>query len=60
MLASMIAVALGNIEKDLGIDATAAQIAFSAYFLGLAVGPFLTAAWAEMSGRKGIWLSANG
>jgi hypothetical protein len=59
MSASMIAAALGDIERDLGIDATTAQIIFSTYFLGLAVGPFLIAPWSEMSGRKQVWLFSN-
>ncbi|KAH8912313.1 MFS general substrate transporter [Coniochaeta sp. PMI_546] len=59
MSASMIAAALGDIERDLGIDPSTGQIIFSTYFLGLAFGPFLVAAWAEMSGRKKVWLFAN-
>ncbi len=59
MSASMIAAALGDIERDLSVDPSTVQIIFSTYFLGLAFGPFLVAAWAEMSGRKQVWLFAN-
>ncbi|KAK0648542.1 major facilitator superfamily domain-containing protein [Cercophora newfieldiana] len=59
MSASMIAAALKDIERDLSIDATTAQIIFSTYFLGLALGPFPIAAWSEMGGRKQVWLFAN-
>jgi MFS family permease len=59
MSASMIAAALGDIERDVGIDSSTAQIVFSTYFLGLGFGPFLIAAWAEMGGRKHVWLFAN-
>lgn len=59
MSASMIAAALGDIDRDLGVDASTGQIIFSTYFLGLAFGPFLIAAWAEMGGRKQVWLFAN-
>lgn len=55
----MIAASLGDIERDLGVDPSTGQIIFSTYFLGLAFGPFLIAAWAEMSGRKQVWLFAN-
>ncbi|KAB5532766.1 major facilitator superfamily domain-containing protein [Coniochaeta sp. 2T2.1] len=59
MSASMIAAALSDICRDLDIEPSEGQIVFSTYFLGLAFGPFLVAAWAEMSGRKGVWLFAN-
>lgn len=42
--ASMIAAALGDISRDLNIDNYTAQIIFSIYFLGLAIGPFAAAA----------------
>ncbi|KAK5659372.1 hypothetical protein OQA88_1465 [Cercophora sp. LCS_1] len=59
MSASMIAAALDSIKKDLDINASTAQIIFSTYFLGMAFGPFIIAAWAETSGRKQVWLFAN-
>lgn len=59
MSASMIAAALGDIERDLNVDASTAQIIFSTYFLGLAFAPFLIAAVAEMNGRKGVWVFGN-
>ncbi|GAB1312554.1 Major facilitator superfamily (MFS) profile domain-containing protein [Madurella fahalii] len=59
MSASMIAAALGNIQRDLEIDPATSQIIFSTYFLGMAFAPFLIAAWAETNGRKQVWLFAN-
>lgn len=59
MTASMIAAALGDISNDLGIDAATAQIVFSTYFLGLAFGPFFSAAFAEVYGRKWVWVAGN-
>ncbi|KAL1852399.1 hypothetical protein Daus18300_012233, partial [Diaporthe australafricana] len=59
MTASMIAAALGDISADLGIDAATAQIFFATYFLGLAFGPFLSAAFAEVYGRKWVWVAGN-
>ena len=59
MSASMIAAALGDIERDLDINPSTGQIIFSTDFLGLGFGPFLVAAWAGMSGRKQVWLFAN-
>ncbi|TGO50452.1 hypothetical protein BCON_0183g00150 [Botryotinia convoluta] len=59
MSASMIAAALGDISRDLKIDDYTAQIVFSTYFLGLAIGPFMAAAFSEVTGRKGIWLFCN-
>lgn len=59
MTASMIAAALVDISADLGIDAATAQIAFATYFLGLAFGPFFSAAFAEVYGRKWVWGAGN-
>ncbi|KAH8767338.1 major facilitator superfamily domain-containing protein [Diaporthe sp. PMI_573] len=59
MTASMIAAALGDISNDLGIDAATAQIVFATYFLGLAFGPFVIAAFAEVYGRKWVWVAGN-
>ncbi|KAK3695747.1 major facilitator superfamily domain-containing protein [Podospora appendiculata] len=56
MAASMIAAALDDIIVDLAIDAATAQIVFSTYFLGLAFGPFVVAAFSEMHGRKMVWV----
>ncbi|RYP05870.1 hypothetical protein DL764_003513 [Monosporascus ibericus] len=58
--ASMMAAALGDISRDLGINASTAQISFSGYFLGLGFAPFLIAPISEMTGRKYIWLFCNG
>jgi MFS family permease len=55
----MTAAALGEISHDLGIDPSTAQISFSIYFLGLALGPFPIAAVSEMSGRRNIWIACN-
>ncbi|TGO21131.1 hypothetical protein BPAE_0238g00020 [Botrytis paeoniae] len=55
----MIAAALGDISRDLKIDDYTAQIIFSTYFLGLAIGLFVAAASSEVTGRKGIWLFCN-
>ncbi|KAK6954297.1 hypothetical protein Daesc_004264 [Daldinia eschscholtzii] len=59
MSASILAAALGNISRDLGIGASTAQITLSIYFLGLGVGPFFMAALAEMNGRKHMWIASN-
>lgn len=59
MTASMIAAALNDISVDLGIDAATAQIVFATYFLGLAFGPFFSAAFAEVYGRKWVWVAGN-
>ncbi|KAI0429308.1 major facilitator superfamily domain-containing protein [Xylaria sp. FL1042] len=57
--ASVTAAALGDISRDLGLDAATAQISFSVYFLGLAFGPFPIAAISEMNGRRNIWIACN-
>ncbi|KAF7866988.1 uncharacterized protein EAF02_009774 [Botrytis sinoallii] len=49
----MIAAALGDISRDLRIDNHTAQIIFSTYFLDLAIGSFVAAAFSEVTGRKG-------
>lgn len=59
MTASMITAALGDISADLGINAATAQIVFATYFLGLAFGPFFLAAFAEVYGRKWVWVAGN-
>ncbi|KZM25858.1 uncharacterized protein EKO05_0009066 [Ascochyta rabiei] len=59
MSASMIASALGEIAHDLDTTASTGQIILSTYFLGLAFGPFLAAALAEMYGRRPIWIFGN-
>lgn len=41
------------------IDNYTAQILFSTQLLGLAIGPFVNAAFSEVTGRKGIWLFCN-
>lgn len=58
-LIGMTAAALGDIARDLGISASTAQISFSIYFLGLALGPLVLAAISEMNGRRNVWLFAN-
>ncbi|TGJ84009.1 hypothetical protein E0Z10_g4762 [Xylaria hypoxylon] len=57
--ASVTAAALGDISRDLNLDAATAQISFSVYFLGLAFGPFPIAAISEMNGRRNIWIVSN-
>ncbi|KAI1420375.1 major facilitator superfamily domain-containing protein [Xylaria sp. FL1777] len=57
--ASVTAPALGDIARDVGLDAATAQISFSVYFLGLAFGPFPIAAISEMNGRRNIWIASN-
>ncbi|KAK3387748.1 major facilitator superfamily domain-containing protein, partial [Podospora didyma] len=59
MSASMIAASLDDIILDLGISEATAQVVFSTFFLGLAFGPFVIAAVAEMHGRKWIWVGAQ-
>ncbi|KAK3337759.1 major facilitator superfamily domain-containing protein [Cercophora scortea] len=56
MAASMIAAALDDIIVDLAIDEATGQIVFSTYFLGLAFGPFVVAAFSEVHGRKVVWV----
>ncbi|KAF7875359.1 hypothetical protein EAF04_002531 [Stromatinia cepivora] len=55
----MIAAALGDISRDLNINTYTAQIIFSTYFLGLAIGPFPAAGLSEITGRRGTWLFCN-
>ncbi|KAI0818154.1 major facilitator superfamily domain-containing protein [Xylaria sp. FL0064] len=57
--ASVTAAALGDISRDLSLNAETAQISFSVYFLGLAFGPFPIAAISEMNGRRNIWIACN-
>ncbi|KAH7163593.1 major facilitator superfamily domain-containing protein [Dactylonectria estremocensis] len=59
MSASMIAPALDQILRDLGMSTSTGQIAFSVFFLGLGFAPFLVAALAETYGRKPLWLAGN-
>ncbi|KAI3343224.1 major facilitator superfamily domain-containing protein [Ustulina deusta] len=59
LTASVTAPALGDISRDVGLDAATAQISFSVYFLGLAFGPFPIAAISEMDGRRNIWIASN-
>ncbi|RYP09580.1 hypothetical protein DL765_008390 [Monosporascus sp. GIB2] len=58
--ASTMAAALGDISRDLGINASTVQILFSCYILGLGFAPFLIAPISEMTSRKYIWLFCNG
>ncbi|KAI1333223.1 MFS general substrate transporter [Xylariaceae sp. FL0255] len=57
--ASVVAPAIPDITRDLGLSPAAAQIAFSVYFLGLAFSPFPIAAISEMNGRRNIWIVSN-
>lgn len=59
LTASVTAAALGDISRDLGLDAATAQISFSVYFLGLAFGPFPIAAISETNGRRNIWIISS-
>ncbi|KAJ9148272.1 MFS transporter [Pleurostoma richardsiae] len=59
MSASMIAPALDQVLKDVGMSPSGGQIAFSVFFLGLGFAPFLVAALAETYGRRPIWLLGN-
>ncbi|KAJ3575487.1 hypothetical protein NPX13_g4018 [Xylaria arbuscula] len=59
LTASVTAAALGDISRDLGLDAATAQISFSVYFLGLAFGPFPIAAISETNGRRNIWFISS-
>ncbi|KAL0776021.1 hypothetical protein CaCOL14_007308 [Colletotrichum acutatum] len=56
MSTSMMASALPQISRDLGISATTTQITFSLFVLGQAFAPFLIAALSEMYGRKPVWI----
>jgi predicted MFS family arabinose efflux permease len=55
----MATAALEQIAHDLGMSLDQAQLSFSIYFLGLAIGPFFLASLTEMYGRRPIWLAAN-
>lgn len=55
----MMASALSQIGRDLGIDDSITQITFSSFILGLAFAPLLIAALSEMFGRKPVWLACN-
>lgn len=57
--ASMIAAALGDVSRDLKVVGYTAQIIFSTYFLGLATGLFVAAAFSEVTSRKDTWLFCN-
>ncbi|KFZ04000.1 hypothetical protein V502_10490 [Pseudogymnoascus sp. VKM F-4520 (FW-2644)] len=59
MTASIISAALNDIVADLHISMSEAQMIYSAYFLGLAFGPFIVAAFSEMHGRKWVWIAGN-
>ncbi|KAF6792323.1 MFS multidrug transporter [Colletotrichum musicola] len=58
MSTSMMASALPQISRDLGINASTTQITFSLFVLGQAFGPFLIAALSEVYGRKYVWLAS--
>ena len=55
----MIAPALGDITRDLRIDATTGQIVFSIFFLGLSFAPMVLAPLSEIHGRRPVWLAGN-
>ncbi|KAK6610605.1 MFS multidrug transporter [Botrytis cinerea] len=57
--AGMIAAALGDVSRDLKVVGYTAQIIFSTYFLGLATGLFVAAAFSEVTSRKDTWLFCN-
>jgi len=59
MSASMMAAALPQISRDLGIDISTTQLSFSIYVLGLGFAPIIIAAMSEMYGRKPVWLACN-
>ncbi len=59
MSASMMAAALPQIARDLDLDLSTTQIAFSIYVLGLGFAPIAIAALSEMYGRKPVWLAFN-
>ncbi|KAF7551092.1 hypothetical protein G7046_g7806 [Stylonectria norvegica] len=59
MSASMIAPALDQVLKDLNMGSSAGQIAFSVFFLGLGLAPFIVAPLSETFGRKPVWLAGN-
>lgn len=60
MSASMIAPALGDMNRDLGIDATTGQIMLAIFFLGIGLAPMLIAPMSEIFGRRPVWLLGNG
>ena len=55
----MIAPALGDIQRDVGIDATITQVIMLVTFLGFALGPFLFASLAETYGQRPVWMMGN-
>lgn len=56
MSTSMMAPALTQISTDLGLSASATQLALSIYLLAFVFGPFIIAPFSEMYGRKPAWL----
>jgi MFS family permease len=55
----MMAAALLDIAHDLSMGASATQLSFSIFVLGLAFGPLLIAPLSEVFGRKPVWLGSN-
>lgn len=56
MTTSVVAPALPQIAQDLKLGDTEAQIAFSIFVLGQAVGSFIIAPMSEVFGRKPVWI----
>lgn len=59
MSAGMIAPAISQLLRDLGMQPATGQIALSSFFLGLGFAPFIVAPLSEMYGRKPVWLAGN-
>ncbi|KAH6623318.1 major facilitator superfamily domain-containing protein [Chaetomium tenue] len=56
MSGSMIAPALPALGRDMGMTASEAESALSIFILAFAVGPLLLAPFAEVYGRKPVWI----
>ncbi|KAJ4360759.1 uncharacterized protein N0V89_001326 [Didymosphaeria variabile] len=59
MSASMIAPALGDIERELHTDVATVQVEMLVTFLGFGLGPFVFAVLAEAFGRRPVWMIGN-
>lgn len=57
MSGSMLAPALADISRDLGLDVESAQISLSIYVLAFSFGPLVLAPLTEVYGRRPVWLA---
>lgn len=59
MSGSMIAPALPELSRDLDMSEANAQLSLSIFILAFAFGPMFLAPFAELYGRRPIWLSCG-